>query len=245
MNNAQKGLVFSIQHFCIHDGRGIRSTVFLCGCPLRCMWCHNPEGQALGESKWADGTPIGRYMSVGEVLDDIERDRIFYDESGGGITLSGGEPMMQFDFAYELLKTAKSRGLHTALETSGYAPIEDYMCILPYVDELLWDCKLVESSAHKKYTGVGNELILDNLRQLCAKGAAVKLRCPIIPGVNDTDAHFEAVNSLVRELGISSVKIMPYHKLGISKAKKLGREYREFCVPTSAEKKEWNKKIKI
>ena len=244
MSDELTRLVFSIQHFCIHDGNGIRSTVFLCGCPLKCEWCHNPEGQSCSPKNWADGSSVGKYMTVSEVLDEVEGDAIFFEESGGGITLSGGEPMMQPDFTYALLKEAKSRGLHTAIETCGYAPTEDYMKILPYADEFLWDYKLYDSGLHMKYTGRDNKLIIENLRRVHGAGAGIKLRLPIIPDVNDTEKHFLAIEALKKELpNLREAEVMPYHKLGISKAARLGCEQREFRVPEKAEIDNWKKRI--
>ena len=207
------GTIFNIQRFCTRDGPGIRTTVFLKGCPLRCAWCHNPESQDPHIESFSDGTVCGKEVSVGEVLEEVLRDREFYADTGG-MTLSGGEPLFQRDFALELLKNAKEAVLHTAVETCGYTQqIEDFM---PYVDLWLYDIKLSDSAAHRRWTGVGNERILTNLQKL--RGNVI-VRCPIIEGVNLTKDHIDFLRSLGRPL-----EFLLYHPLGIEKAKNLGRK---------------------
>ena len=190
----------------------IRTAVFLKGCPLRCAWCHNPESQNPHPEIFSDGAPCGRQVSVSEVLDEVLRDRDFYADIGG-MTLSGGEPLFQHDFALELLMQAKEAGLHTAVETCGHTErIEDF---IPYVDLWLYDIKLTDTALHRKWTGLGNELILKNLQILKDN---VVVRCPIIDGVNLTRAHLQALQNLGRPL-----EFLLYHPLGIEKAKRLGR----------------------
>jgi len=208
-----EGTIFNIQRFCTHDGPGIRTTVFLKGCPLRCAWCHNPESHREAPEVFSDGEHCGRRVTAREVLETVLRDREFYGETGG-MTLSGGEPLMQAAFSLELLRLAKEAGLHTAVETSGYC--EDLTPFLPYVDLWLYDIKLTDSAAHRRWTGVGNELILENLQKLPEN---VILRCPIIEGVNLCREHFAALQALGRPM-----EFLPYHPLGLEKAKRLGRK---------------------
>lgn len=241
----EKGIVFDIQRFCVHDGPGIRTTVFLKGCPLRCAWCHNPESwrrepeplvKENGQTKLC-----GQEMTVGEVMDEVMVDYLYYRNSEGGVTLSGGEPMAQFEFTRALLQDAKRRGLHTCIETSGYAQSQKFNEIMPYVDLFLYDIKGTDPQAHKAHTGVGNRLILDNLELLHRNGAQILLRCPIIPGVNDSDTHLSGVAQLTERLpGISGVEIMPYHDMGKGKWKELGRKYSMSELKTVCEEEKQN-----
>ena len=213
-----KGTIFNIQRFSTQDGPGIRTTVFFKGCPLRCAWCHNPESQNPKIEQFSDGEVCGREMTVEEVLDEVLRDRDFYGESGG-MTLSGGEPLFQPQFALALLQAAKAAGLHTAVETCGYC--EDIAPFKPYVDLWLFDIKLLDAAAHRHWTGVGNEKIMQNLETLEDN---VILRCPIIERVNLCKAHFDALQALGRPM-----EFLPYHPLGIGKAEKLGRNQQYDC----------------
>ena len=267
-----QGLVFDIQHFAIHDGPGIRTTVFLKGCPLHCLWCHNPEGQdpsvqiffspekcigcrsceqvcARGLHRFIEGSHTydrpgctgcgdctiecysralevcGQWMTVEQVMDAVLADREFYHNSGGGITLSGGEPVQQFAFTRDLLRAARQAGLHTCLETSGCGSPERYQEIAPEVDLFLYDIKETDPERHRQYTGITNRQILDNLHLLDRAGAAVLLRCPVIPGLNDREDHFAAVADLANHLRhLVEVQVLPYHPLGTSKSQRLGRD---------------------
>ena len=267
------GTIFNIQKFCINDGPGIRTTVFLKGCPLNCLWCHNPESKLTRQEMFFNASKCigcggcaavcargchslteaghcydrsgcvvcgacaevcpagvmeltGREATVEEVLAEVEKDAVFYRNSGGGMTLSGGEPMLQFDFSLALAGAAKEKGLHVAMETCGYAPAEQYQTMAQFVDLFLFDYKLADPELHKKYTGVSNERILSNLQLLDSLGAKTVLRCPIIPGINDTADHFAGIartaDSLTHILGID---IEPYHPLGAGKSALLGKEY--------------------
>ena len=217
------GIIFDIQRFCIDDGPGIRTTIFFKGCPLRCQWCHNPESWDPHIQYYTDtNETVGYDISAEEILNISYRDMPYYTETGGGITLSGGEPLMQHDFTLLLLRLAKERGLHTCLETSGYGePIHLYK-ILPYTDLFLYDIKCIPS-LHHKYTGQNSRIILDNLDYLYRNGAAIRLRCPIIPGINDTDEHFTFLAALMKNYPlIEKAEIMPYHNMGVKKALRLG-----------------------
>lgn len=280
----KKGLVFGIQHFSIHDGEGIRSNVFLKGCPLRCLWCHNPEGlsKRIGiqyiknkcrgcgrcgyifknmhdlyiksekeKEEYERLCPygalelVGKWMSVTEVIDDVMKDLRFFKKSNGGITVSGGEPMLQYEFTLELLKEAKKQGIQTAMETSGFAPLEHYQEILPYVDEFLWDYKETNEEKHKEFTGVSNKKILENLDALYVQGANIVLRCPIIPGLNDTKEHFQGIARKSNQMErLKGVELMPYHRFGVAKDVRIGRmKQKEYEVPTKEMKELWEKQI--
>lgn len=264
------GTIFNIQRFSTSDGPGIRTVVFLKGCPLRCAWCHNPESHSAkaeifykqdacircgacaavfqkGCHEIAEGLHLyhrencsgcgqcaevccanalelcGEEKTAEEILEILLRDKPFYEESGGGVTLSGGEPLMQYDFTLALLKLAKGQGLRTAVETSGFST-RDLAELCQYVDLWLYDVKLFSEEEHRRYTGVSNRTILENLRFLDRMGARIILRCPIIPGINLTDGHFDRLATLANSLtGVTAVHLEPYHPLGQAKAARLGK----------------------
>jgi len=269
------GVVFNIQRFSIHDGPGIRTTVFLKGCPLRCGWCSNPESMnpypeiisrdvkcircgkcaeacprqaiSLAEDtriiqweqcdycmKCADVCPsgaleaMGKHMTVAEVLDTVGRDASYYRRTGGGLTLSGGEPLVQWQFALKLLQEAKRSGLHTAVDTTGYSDWEILDEILNFTDLVLYDVKHHNSARHQEGTGVPNELILDNLRKAVAKpGLRVWVRHPVIPQFSDSAEVLEDLCKLVLTLNPAAEKIslLPYHKFGELKYAAMGNTY--------------------
>lgn len=286
-----EGLIFNIQRFCINDGPGIRTTVFFKGCPLSCLWCHNPESQKkaaellffrdkcinCGKCALAcengvhifDGMHIvqrekciacrsceavcrynaleltGRTASADEVIKTVLADKEFFDDSGGGLTLSGGEPFMQPEFMLELLKKAKESSVHTCVETCGFTSSQRLLGASEYVDIFLFDYKLSDSELHRKYTGVGNEAILDNLRLLSDNGSKIILRCPVIPGVNDNEHHFRAIGETAEKFsGITGVEIAPYHELGLSKSDSLGKSVNAFSVPSAQEAQEYIDRVK-
>ena len=246
----QKALIFDIEKFAVHDGPGIRTVVFLKGCPLRCIWCHNPESQSFEQERMAsaDGRSppetVGRPMTVEEVMDQVRKDKAFYDNSGGGLTVSGGEPLAHFEFTRELLAAAKSEGIHTAVETSGLAPRERIEALLPLVDLWLWDVK-AHPSQHKELIGVEVAPILDNLAFIAEHGAKIILRCPLVPGVNDSDEALQHIRRLSKNTsGVIRVDIEPYHPMGEDKNRRLGRTG-FFTAPfaTDADKARWRAAI--
>jgi pyruvate formate lyase activating enzyme len=188
---------------------------------------------------------IGKVMTVNDVIDEILKDKKFYDNSSGGVTISGGEPMMQHDFLTELLKKIKAYRIHTAIETSGYAKLENFIKILPYVDLFLWDYKESDRNRHKKFTGVGNEKILNNLENLHDLGAKIILRCPIIPGINDRNEHFRNIAKITRRLkNIVGAEIMPYHHYGVNKSENMGMQTQDdYGIVSENQKLSWINKI--
>ena len=220
-----EGTVFNIQRFSLHDGPGIRTVVFLKGCPLRCLWCANPESQSPACQTASDGTAYGERLSDEAVWRVVERDIPFYEESGGGLTLSGGEPLMQPDFARTLLERAKAVGLHTAIETTGFAPFSVISRLIPYTDLWLYDVKHHDGDAHRAGTGVDNACILENLNTLAASGASVVARIPVIPGFNDSPSDARALASLLASAGVGRADLLPFHQRGEKKYQTLGMAY--------------------
>jgi pyruvate formate lyase activating enzyme len=265
------GLIFHLMRFSLRDGPGIRTTVFLKGCPLRCSWCHNPEGQSFGPSLMffeercrhcgdcalvcphglneceacgrcveacvAEARQLaGRPMSVAEALAEIGRDVVFFDESGGGVTLSGGEPLAQPEFAEALLAACRACGIHTALDTCGMAPADVLLRVAAHADLVLFDLKAMGGGLHVQYTGAPNTAILENLEALAAAGRCVIVRYPLIPGVNDGAGELRAMAEFLRPLGLRRVDLLPYHRMGIDKYRRLGIRcpLEEFSSPDPA-----------
>ena len=275
------GTILSIERGCLHDGPGLRTTVFLKGCPLSCLWCHNPESQSFEpELYFLDEKCVncglcktvchrnrklcntcancvqacphsaleikGLNMSVGDIINIALKDKHFYEHSGGGMTISGGEPLAQFDFTRSLLRCAKENGLHTCIETCGFAPTLRLLELIPYVDLFLYDYKVSDDIKHKKFTGVSNSLIIDNLLAIDKAGAITILRCPIIPTYNDCDSHFSAIAKIANNMRhITEINIMPYHPMGKSKAARIGRKYPmvDPGFPTEEQIDDWINKI--
>ena len=265
----RSGMVFNIMRFALHDGPGIRTTVFLKGCPLNCWWCHNPESQEFqpspvyfadrcrlchdcleacsrGAIRFEGGGQVtspdctlcgdcaeacvagarqlaGKRVTASEVLAECERDVVFFDESGGGVTVSGGEPLSQPNFTEALLAGCRELGIHTALDTCGFADREVALRVSRYADVVLYDLKLLDSASHRKYTGVPSEPILANLAALTEAGRNLIVRFPLIPGVNDAPGRVEALADFVWQLGLRRIDLLPYHKIGADKYGRLGR----------------------
>jgi pyruvate formate lyase activating enzyme len=266
-----RGLVFNVQRFCLHDGPGIRTVVFLKGCQLRCAWCHNPESQSpypellFDEMKCIrclrcikacpkdaivfDGrvfiddarcdvcglceracptsalATCGRWIRAEEVIDEVLRDKVFYEKSGGGLTISGGEPTLQPEFTLELCELAKSNDVSVVLETNGFCDSNTFSRILDSVDLVLYDVKAVDEIKHITLTGGSNKPIFDNLRHAVARGANIIVRIPVVPNVNVSRDEFDEYAELMAEMGIKRVDLLPYHKLGIAKYRLLRRPY--------------------
>ncbi len=208
-----KGRVFDVQRFCVHDGPGIRTTVFLAGCSLRCAWCHNPESFAGASARWR--TPD-------DVLAEVLQDRDYYATSGGGLTVSGGEPLLQADFVHALLSRAKGHGLHTCVQTAGEVTRGALEAVLEVVDLFQFDLKQMNSARHLALTGAGNERILENAAWLASRGAPVDFRLPLVPGYTDDDAHLASLARFLRSLGVSALQLVPYQRLYLEKYAQLG-----------------------
>jgi len=236
-----KGLIFDIRHYAVHDGPGIRTTVFLKGCPLACHWCHNPESRLassepiltkrrIGEKVFDETETVGVLRTPQEVVMEAEKSRLFFDESTGGITFSGGEPLMQSEFLAEALTLCREREIHTAVDTCGYAPVEVIRGIAELTDLFLFDIKLMDDHKHIEYTGVSNHIIISNLHLLAAIGKKIWLRMPVIPGVNDTDEEIEKLMTLLSELypAVNKLYLLPYHAAAKSKYSRLGLETEDY-----------------
>jgi pyruvate formate lyase activating enzyme len=232
-----RGTVFDIKKFAIHDGPGIRTTVFLKGCPMACAWCHNPEGQRpepetmTGGHDDAGAAIVGTVMGVDQVLAEVAKDGLFYDESGGGVTFSGGEPFQQPDFLTGLLEGCRRRGIHTAVDTTGHAAPEVLAAISPLVDLFLYDLKVMDDTRHRKYTGVSNQGIIANLEYLVKAGREVIIRFPMIPQVNDTADNLERMGAYLKNLGLRRLDLLPYHAIHRQKYHRLGHPERLGNIP--------------
>jgi pyruvate formate lyase activating enzyme len=230
--------IFDIKRFALHDGPGIRTTVFLKGCPLRCFWCHNPESQSVEEEDYevirvVDGKEIsmsqtyGRRVDQETLLKEILNDQVFYEESDGGVTFSGGEPLMQHKALIELLKVLGDKGIHRAVDTSGYANRDLVSSIAEHTDLFLFDLKLMDYDRHKEFTGVGNQRILENADFLLDKGVELIIRIPVIPEINDGDKELNAMIAFLssRKEKIKDVHLLPYHKIGLHKYSRMEKKY--------------------
>ncbi|MDR1851384.1 MAG: glycyl-radical enzyme activating protein [Propionibacteriaceae bacterium] len=231
------GRIFNIQKFSLHDGPGIRTVVFLKGCPMSCSWCANPESQKLqvlrtrdvdDPNKFADDS---RDYTIQQVLEICEQDRPFYDESGGGVTLSGGEPLVQHRFATSLLHELRQSGIHTAIETTGCVSEQVFAAALEELDLVIMDVKHWDSNQHRQWTGQPNTLPLRSLDQAVAWGGPLLVRIPVIPGVNDSIEDAKALSSLLAEHGVRKVELLPFHQFGERKYELLGWDYLFKGVP--------------
>lgn len=272
MSNIIRGIVFNIEKYSVHDGPGIRTLVFLKGCPLSCLWCCNPESQKVTseliffpenciecgacknscpnkainiqsreliidvakctlcmkcvEECYSNALrSYGKKMTVNEVLMEVEKDLMFYQISGGGLTISGGEPFVQHVFLRELLTKSRKHGINNAVETCGYVASEIFDSMIPLIDVFLFDLKHMDNTKHEKLTGMGNEIIHKNFSSAVKSGKDVIPRMPLIPTLNDSPENLQSTCKFIKSHGLNIINILPYHELGISKYKKLGREY--------------------
>lgn len=234
---ALKGVIFDIKKFAVHDGPGIRTTIFFKGCPMDCWWCHNPESHSTepetitreiftGSSSKAcyeRKELIGKEITLEEAMVEIMKDQVFYEISSGGVTFSGGEPLLQSEFLLAILKKSKENNLHTTLDTSGCASSDTIKEISEFVDLFLYDLKLVDEEKHKKYTGKSNKTIKQNLEMLTKAGQQVIIRIPIIPTINDSIDDIKLIGEFLSKLKIDRVELLPFHKIGEDKYKKLNK----------------------
>lgn len=225
-----KGRIFDIQKYSIHDGPGIRTIVFLKGCALRCRWCCNPESQSFDvQTMMFEGKEkvMGRDVTVEELMPIIKQDIFYYNRSGGGVTLSGGESLLQPDFATSLLHACKDHGINTAIETTGFAKWEVIEKYLPYLDYVLMDIKHIDSAKHKEFTTQPNELMLENARKIAESGQVnLTIRVPVIPTFNHSPEEIRQISEFAASLpGVEKLHLLPYHRLGQGKYEGLGREY--------------------
>lgn len=247
--------ISKIQHFSVGDGDGIRTTVFFKGCNLRCPWCHNPENLTSSPCSMAyPGKPgkeiLGKYVSPGEILSELLEDKDFYEASGGGITFSGGEVMLQADGAVELGRLLKNEGVSVTVDTAGSIPYTEFEKLSPFVDEYLYDIKTADS---EKYRSIGGDLSLvtDNLSRLIRDSKSVRVRIPLIPGFNTDIPSINSIGKLLSSQKITDADLIPFHRLGSSKYEALGLEYRyRDTEPLSSDeleaiKKEYSKYLKI
>ena len=227
--NRITGRIFDIQRYSIHDGPGIRTIIFLKGCRLRCRWCCNPESQEYDiQTMMVQGKSkiIGRDVTVEEVMEEIKKDLPYYRRSGGGVTLSGGEALCQPDFAVALLQACSEYGIHTAMESTGYADFNVIERYLPYLDVFLMDIKHTDSKKHEMFTTKSNELILENARKIAETGGKLIIRVPVIPDFNHTKEEIKAIADFAKTLpGVEELHLLPYPRLGQDKYEGLGREY--------------------
>jgi len=231
----QTGTIFKIKKFALHDGPGIRTTVFFKGCPLSCWWCHNPEGIGFNREvviytkKKDEGHSseitehLGKKVDVHHIITEVEKDVIFYDESGGGVTFSGGEPLAQPEFLQELLRECRNRELHTALDTTGYTGNGSMEYVVDLVDLVLFDLKLYRDEDHIKYTGVSNKTILSNLRLASDSVRDLIIRIPIVPGITDSQDNLDGLQKIISGLNsVLRVDLLPFHRIGFAKRERMG-----------------------
>jgi len=216
--------IFNIQRFSIHDGPGIRTTVFFQGCPLQCVWCHNAEGipQFLESSK-SDSIPAGiKKYTIDELMEEVLKEKVFYDESGGGVTFSGGEPLMQTGFLLEMLTKLRELQIHTAVDTSGYAPADIFKEVVDLTDLVLFDMKIVDGKKHNLYTGTDNSLIHTNLNFLCKNKIPFRIRIPLVNEMTADDENLESIALMLKDKGDIDIDLLSYHALGQGKHHKAG-----------------------
>ena len=237
----RRPLIFNVQNFSVHDGPGIRTTIFFKGCPLACPWCHNPESQrfcgermARDDGGWDD---VGAYYPLAEVIRQAVQDQIFYERSGGGVTLSGGEVLAQpMDYVTALVQALAEKGISVGIDTSGAAPFTAFEQVLPYTDFFLYDMKLFDDERHRQYMGQGNRQILENMKALSDAGAVLYLRLIMVDGVNtDRDRDIQPFQEWLQaqQIRVETIHLLPYHELGRHKYQALQRPFQPFRAPSA------------
>lgn len=233
-----KGLIFNVRKYSVHDGPGIRVTFFMKGCPLKCLWCHNPEGISplpetavqtgkVGEKEFRHVETVGKYYSIEDIMDVLEGEKVFIENSSGGVTFSGGEPLLQHEFLIEALNSCKVAGFHTAVDTSGYAPADIFRSVIPDTDLFLFDIKHLDPVKHSELTGMSNKLILRNYMMILESGKEMMIRFPVIPGYNDDYEHLDRLRKFISVTGnesLSKICLLPFHRIGSGK-------YKRFSIP--------------
>jgi len=227
--------IFDIKRFAVHDGPGIRTTVFLKGCPLSCRWCHNPESMSaaicsvaktvrIGDKTFTEDETVGSEMTVEDVMKELRKEQVFMEESDGGVTFSGGEPLLQHAFLTEVLASCQAEGMHTVVDTSGFAQWESLEKVARHTDLFLYDLKLMDDDLHKICTGVSNKLILENLRRLLDSGKKVRIRLPMIPGITFTETNIRQTLEYLCSLSkpVEGVDLLPYHNTASHKYERFG-----------------------
>lgn len=237
MDTQIKGLVYDIRSFSVNDGPGIRKTIFLKGCPLRCSWCHNPESFSFKPLKWikdektgtfsvAKTEIIGNFYTADEIVEEVVADIPFFEQSSGGITLSGGEPLSQAEFAYQVLLRSQQNGIHTCVDTSGFAPWKDMEKVAGVTDLFLYDLKLADPDLHKKHTGKDNQIIIENLMKLRFLKCDLHIRIPLVEGITDTTNNLDGLKKIIEKLpGLKRIDLLPYHTIARMKYRRLNLPY--------------------
>jgi pyruvate formate lyase activating enzyme len=237
--SSDRGLIFDIKRFSINDGPGIRTTIFFKGCPLSCWWCHNPEGlsaeieevrvmEKLDGKEFWQIKKVGTFVTVEDLMEEIEKEKIFHETSGGGVTFSGGEPLNQHKFLLRLADECTRRGIHTCLDTSGYVNPGIFRSVLNRFDLFLYDIKMLDNRKHKHYTGVSPEMITENLLELSKSDGKFIIRFPVIPGINDDEENISQMTGFLKNLDnkVKEIHLLPYHASAKSKYNKFGREFK-------------------
>lgn len=263
----KQGIIFNMQRYSLDDGPGIRTVVFLKGCPMRCRWCANPESQQMqpqimidqslcrscgscvqvcpngcaqgciacgqcADACWYSARRLcGERISADRIVQLALRDADYFRQSGGGVTLSGGEPLLQSEFAAEILRLLRAESIHTAIETAGHVPWASIQNALPHLNLIYFDCKHVDTDRHRSYTGVGNELILENLERLLAAFENVVVRIPCIPGFNQSESDLDSILAKLKKIGAQRVELLPFHRFGSGKYRELGARYAYEDIP--------------